>query len=149
MRKLFGHFKAPDNISVGVLWRFTHQMPEPAVSDGSLSNQSRLTTSDINDPHVIITHGLEGRIDRSEVVFAALNEVESSVLDVQSLPVSMSRLGRPMTRHLLQLQHHLFCQLIHVIHQKITDRQGAISHESVCRSQISIPDLPSIRLFIS
>jgi hypothetical protein len=117
MRKLFGHFKAPDNISVGVLWRFTHQIPEPAVSDGFLSIQSKLTTADINDPHVIIAHGLEGRIDRSEVVLVTLNEVESSVLDVQSLPVSMSRLGRLMARHLLQFQHHLFCQLTHVIHQ--------------------------------
>jgi hypothetical protein len=128
MRKLFGHFKAPDNIRVGVLWGFTHQIPEPAVNDGSLSDQSRLTTSDINDPHVIITHGLEGRIDRSEVVLAALNEVESSVLDIQSLPVSISRLRCPIARHVLQLQHHLFCQLIHVIHQDITDRQEAMSH---------------------
>jgi len=58
-----------------------------------VSGLSKLTTTDIDYPHVVVSHRLEGRIDRSEVVLATLNEVESSMLDIQSLAISMDHLN--------------------------------------------------------
>lgn len=116
MRELLGHFKAPDNVNSGLSIMVAAPDPRTCCQQLVRSGWGKLTTTDIQYPHIAIPYGLEGCIDGSEVILAALEEVESSVLDVQSLPVSMSHLGRRKAQHPLQLQRHLSYQLVNIIH---------------------------------